>query len=241
LENSGGCGGDPVISTLQKSSANSARVSGWSSRFLVAAALMLATAIGLQLHSQNEVLPPRQALASLPREVDVWTGTDDTIDEQALELLGHPEYLLRDYVNTRRPEEAINLFIAYYPTQKVGETPHTPAHCLPGAGWTPTSREIVHISGPDGTSFPANRYVVSKTGDRQLVLYWFQAHGRRVASEYRLKYYLVSDSIRMHRSDGALVRLMAPMYQDESADAAQARVMQLGNELLPMLDHYIPR
>jgi EpsI family protein len=85
-----------------------------------------------------------------------------------------------------------------------------------------------------------NRYVVSKAGERELVLYWFQAHGREVASEYSAKYYLIADSIRLHRSDGALVRLMTPMDKGESADAAQARIMQLGSQVLPLLDNSIP-
>jgi EpsI family protein len=83
--------------------------------------------------------------------------------------------------------------------------------------------------------------VVSKGGDRQLVLYWFQAHGRAVANEYDAKYYLIADSIRLHRSDGALVRLMTPMLQGESPDAAQARIMKVGSQLIPLLDNYIPR
>src|SRR5260370_39286597 len=79
------------------------------------------------------------------------------------------------------------LYIAYFPTQKAGDTIHSPNHCLPGAGWVPTSREVVQITSPDGSSFPVNRYVVSKSGDRELVLYWFRAHGRAVASEYWAK------------------------------------------------------
>ena len=73
------------------------------------------------------------------------------------------------------------------------------------------------------------------------MLYWFQAHGRAVASEYSAKYYLIDDSIRLNRSDGALVRMMTPMFDGESADAAQARMMKLGSQVLPLLDTYIPR
>jgi len=62
-----------------------------------------------------------------------------------------------------------------------------------------------------------------------------------VASEYWAKYYLVSDSVRMNRSDGGLVRLMTPMLDGESPDAAEARIMRLGSQLLPLLDNYIPR
>ncbi|MGA3091038.1 MAG: VPLPA-CTERM-specific exosortase XrtD [Terriglobales bacterium] len=210
-------------------------------RFTLVAVVMLATAVLLQAHSRTESFPPRAPLSSLPAEIGGWTGTDEPMDQQTLDILGPGEFLLRDYENATQPQPWIDLYIAYFPTQKAGDTIHSPNHCLPGAGWVPTSKGVVEIMRPDGSSFPANRYVVAQADDRQLVLYWFQAHGRAVASEYSAKYYLIADSIRMNRSDGALVRLMTPMLQGESADTAQARVMRLGSQLLPQLDHYIPR
>ncbi len=215
--------------------------SSWSSRFVITAVLMLATAVGLQAHPQEEALPPRQPLSSLPTQFENWTGTDVVLDQQTLDILGPGEFLLRDYEDTTQRQPWIGLFIAYFPTQKMGDTIHSPSHCLPGAGWVPTEREVVTLTKPDGSFFPVNRYVVSKAGERELVLYWFQAHGREVASEYSAKYYLITDSIRLHRSDGALVRLMTPMFKGESADAAQARMMQLGNQVIPLLDNSIPR
>ena len=216
-----------------------------SFRFGIAAVLMLATALVLQAHSRSEYFPPRTSLGSLPSQIDGWTGSDSVLDKQTLDILGPGEFLVRDYENKSQPEAArepwINLYIAYFPSQKAGDTIHSPNHCLPGAGWVPTSREIVRLNGPEGASFPVNRYIVAKGQDRQLVLYWFQAHGRAVASEYWAKYYLVSDSVRMNRSDGGLVRLMSPMLQGESADAAEARIMKLGSQLVPLLDNYIPR
>src|SRR5882724_6272536 len=161
-------------------------------RFGIAAVLMLATALVLQAHSRSEFFPSRASLSSLPSQIDVWTGTDSVLDQQTLDILGPGEFLVRDYQNASapqtQPEPWINLYIAYFPTQKAGDTIHSPNHCLPGAGWVPTSREKIQIARPDGSSFPVNRYVVSKGGDHQLVLYWFQAHGRAVASEYRAKY-----------------------------------------------------
>jgi len=212
-------------------------------RFGIAAALMLATAIMLQAHSRSEYFPPRASLSSLPSQIDGWTGTDDVLDQQTLDILGPGEFLLRDYENTSRPQSEpwINLYIAYFPSQKAGDTIHSPQHCLPGAGWVPTSREVVRIMRADGSSFPVDRYVVANAEERRLVLYWFQAHGREVASEYWAKYYLIADSIRMNRSDGGLVRLMSPMLDGETPDAAQARVMKLGSQFLPLLDNYIPQ
>jgi EpsI family protein len=205
------------------------------------AVLLLATAATLQAFSQDEVFPLRQPLSSLPMNVDGWNSSDEALDQQTLDILGPGEYLARDYQDAADRNRWINLFIAYFPTQKAGDTIHSPNHCLPGSGWVPTERQIIRLSVPGKPSFPVNRYVVSKSGERQLVLYWFQAHGRAVASDYWAKYYLISDSIRLHRSDGAMVRLMTPMYEGETPDAAQSRIMQLGNYILPQLNNYIPR
>jgi len=199
---------------------------------------MLVAAIGLQAHSSTEIV---KHVSSIPEQVGDWTGTDDPIDKDTLDILGPGEYLLRDYQNTSEPQPPINLYIPFFPSQSAGDTIHSPEHCLPGAGYIPISREVIQLPRPDGPPIPVNRYVVSKLGDRQLVLYWFQAHNRVVASEWKAKYYLIADSIHLNRSDGGMVRLMSPMMRGESADAAQARIMKLGSQLLPRIDNYIPQ
>ena len=232
---------DATRQHLQERAAQEIPVRGGSLRFGAVAVPMLAMAIGLQAHSTTEIIPPHQPLSSLPSQIDGWTGTDGTLSQEDLDILGHPEYVLRDY-ETLDPSQAwINVYVVYFPSQKAGDTIHSPEHCLPGAGWIPTRRQVIQLPRPDGSSMPVNRYVVSKSGERQLVLYWFQAHGRVVASEWLSKYYLISDSIRKNRSDGGMVRLMTPMFKGESADAAQARIMKLGSQVLPLLDNYIPR
>lgn len=212
---------------------------GWSPQFVVAVILMLAVAIGLQV-SHRELLPDRQPLSAVPSQFDDWTGKDEPIDQDTLEILGHGEFLSRIYSNAKERQPDIDLFVAYYPTQRFGDTPHTPLHCLVGAGFTPVVREVVELEGPHGL-FPVNRWVAAHGDKRNLVLYWFQAHGRRTTSEYSAKYHLIMDAIRLHRSDGALIRLWTPMYKDESADAAQERMMGLAAHFLATIDQSIPR
>ena len=86
-----------------------------------------------------------------------------------------------------------------------------------------------------------NRYVIAKGLDRQLVLYWYQSHGRVVASEYKAKFYLVADSIQMNRSDGALVRVVTSINRGETETVAENRAVALTQSFLPLLDSYIPR
>ncbi len=206
-----------------------------SYRFWIVAVLMLTAAIALHHPSWD------RHVASLPLQVGDWTGIDIPISQAELDILGPGEYLMREYKNAKQPQPLINLFIPFLLSQSAGDTIHSPDHCLLGAGWFPISREVIQLTGSNGSLMPVNRYVVSKMGERQLVLYWFQAHGRVLASEWQAKYYLVSDSIHINRSDGGMVRLMTPMLDGESPDAAQTRMMKLGSQLLPLIDNYIPR
>jgi len=42
-----------------------------------------------------------------------------------------------------------------------------------------------------GESIEVNRYVIQKGLEKQVVLYWYQSHGRVIASEYWAKIYLL--------------------------------------------------
>jgi EpsI family protein len=211
-----------------------------NAKFVTAVCLLTFAAIALEGRSRTEIFPPRQPLENLPRQFGSWTSQDIPIDQQILEKLGNGEFLLRDYSNEDQ-EPSITLFIAYFRSQRTGETPHSPSHCLPGSGWVPSQRKIVNIVRPDGRQFPANRYVISKSGERALVLYWFLAHDRAVASEYSAKYYLIKDALQMNRSDGALVRLITRMYERETPDEAEKRLLGFNSQILPVMNNYIPR
>jgi EpsI family protein len=210
-----------------------------TARFVLAAILIASTAIFLHAHNQQEVLPPRLPLRSFPAQIASLGSTDVPIDKDQLEVLGKGEFLHRVYDDQREP--FIDLFIAFYPSQRTGETPHSPQNCLPGSGWAPLENTRIALAMPGHTPFPVNRYVIAKGDSRELVLYWFWAHNRGVASEYWNKFYLVSDSIKMNRSDGSLIRITSPVLPGETIAAAQQRISPFVTSVLPMLNDYIPR
>jgi EpsI family protein len=210
-------------------------------RFILAAALIASAAIFLQARGRNEIFPLRLPLQTFPTQLSSWTGTDIPIDKDVLEVLGPGDFLLRVYQDPAKKQPFVDLFIAYFPSQRTGDTIHSPKHCLPGSGWLPVESSRVTLSLPGHGPFPANRYVIAKGDSRQLVLYWYWAHDRGVASEYWAKFYLVADSMRMNRSDGALVRITTPMYSGEAVEAAQERILPFASDVSPLLDNYIPR
>lgn len=210
-------------------------------RFAFAVTLIAFTAILLQARGRTEIIANRLPLSSFPAQLGNWDSTQIELDNDTLAILGAGDFLERVYQNPSAKLPAIDLFLAYFPSQRTGDTIHSPQHCLPGAGWNPEENARVILSLPGHGPFPANRYVIAKAGARKLVLYWYWAHDRGVASEYWAKYYLVKDSIRMNRSDGALVRIVTDMFPGETAEATQQRLLPFASAVSPLLDDYIPR
>ena len=210
-------------------------------RFALAVSLIAGAAVFLQARGHREVFPARSRLESFPVQLGPWTGTDDVIEKEVLDVLGPGDFLLRDYSTSADTQPAINLYIAYFPSQRAGDTIHSPKNCLPGAGWMPVESTRVTLDLPGHSPFPVTRYVIAKGETRELVLYWYWAHDRGVASEYWAKFYLVADSMRLNRSDGALVRISAIMYRGETAEAAEQRVLPFAAIVVPKLGTYIPR
>jgi len=210
-------------------------------RFVIALVLLLGTALFLQARNHGEVFPPRKPLAAFPEKLGQWSGTDVEISKDIRDILGPGDFLLRVYADESQRQPNTDLFMAYFPSQRAGDTIHSPKICLPGAGWTPIDSARVPLSVPGRAPFTVNRYVIAKGGDRLLVLYWYWAHDRAVASEYWAKVYLVTDSIKMNRSDGALVRLTSRMLPGESVDAAMTRMLPFADQVVPLLNQYIPQ
>src|SRR5579872_564038 len=203
-------------------------------RLLPVLILIAATAALLQAHERPEVVPPHEALSAFPMQISSWSGTPLSLSADELAVLGPGEFLLRDYQGSAN-EPPVNLYIAYFPSQRTGDTIHSPKNCLPGAGWVPDQSAHMAVKTATG-SILINRYIVSKGSSRALVLYWYQAHGRVTPSEYWAKIFLVSDAIRMNRTDGALVRLVTPISPNQGEALAERSALEFANQILPKLD-----
>lgn len=208
-------------------------------RFLVVVTLLTATAIFLRARDTGEVLPAHQPVAEFPKELAAWRGEDFPLQPDVKQILGDGDFLLRIYRAPGQPY--VDFFLAYFSTQRTGSSIHSPQNCLPGAGWSPVDFARVPLPVAGAREFTVNRYVISKGLDRQLVLYWYQSNGRVVANEYWAKVFLVADSIRRNRSDGALLRVVTPISRDESIEGAEQRALSFAREVYPHLDRFVPR
>jgi EpsI family protein len=180
----------------------------------------------------------RKELKDFPRQVGNWQqlGGEHRFDDATLAVLGASDYIMRDY---RTPEgQVANFYVGYYVTQAEGATYHSPLNCMPGSGWVMSQPGLLTINPKDRPAFEANKYVVENSGTKQLLVYWYQGRGRTVASEYWGKIYTVLDSIKMRRSDGAMVRVMTPIGGSEPA--ALENAAGLAADVSTALPEFIP-
>ena len=115
---------------------------------------------------------------------------------------------------------------------------HSPKNCLPGAGWESVHSSGIQIGSQGGAAVVVNEYLVAQGARRDVVLYWYQSHGRIVASEYVAKILLISDGLKNRSTDGALVRIWTTAVDGE--EAARGRAVEFAGRVYPQIDDFLP-
>jgi EpsI family protein len=213
----------------------------WNARFALVALLLASTGLFLHMRAANVAAAPRISLASFPLELGKWVGSDIPIAPIILNTLDRGEFLQREYQDQNTKGPGVSLYLAYFPNQQAGRRRHLPEDCLAGSGWSTLESGVTTLSLPGYKPFPANRYLITKGSDRQLVLFWFWGRGRGVASEDWADFYLVFDSLRLNRTDDALVRINTPLQPGEEPEAGQRRLLSFAGLMSPLVGSYIPR
>jgi EpsI family protein len=208
-----------------------------STRLGVTAAVLLGAFILLHSVSHGEPIVPHQPLHDLSYSLGKWSGQESPLSERIVQAVSVSDYTNRFYFAGGLAP--VQLYVGYYGSQKSGDTIHSPKNCLPGAGWDPVHSGFTTISVAGGRKIVVNDYVIQQDQNRQLVFYWYQGRGRVVASEYAGKFWMVADAISRNRTDGALVRLVTPINNNEAS--ARARLVGFTQDLFPQLDNIIPK
>ncbi len=190
--------------------------------------------------SRGEKIPTAAPLDLFPAQLGEWRDVQNyPVEQEIRDQLKADDLLNRLYAAPGSTAPAA-LFVAYFKTQRTGQSPHSPKNCLPGSGWEPEATGFLDVAVP-GQPQPIriNRYVVSHGDDQSVVLYWYQSQRRVIASEFSAKLWLVMDSIRYHRSDTALVRVTIPV-ENNNPDAATQSGVAFVQTLFPVLKSYLP-
>ena len=206
---------------------------------ILTAVLIVQGAFFYLVAQREEQIPVMAPLSEMPETLPgFYMSKVYDVDQDTRDLLRADDLLSREYISSGR-QASVGLFIAYFKTQRYGQSPHSPKNCLPGSGWEPVSApDRPKIQLTDGSSIQVNRYIVQKGDNRSITLYWYQTHSRVIASEYSAKFWLVADALRYHRSDTSLVRVVVPV--GDSLDDASQIAIQFVRALFPALKQQLP-
>lgn len=215
---------------------------GFPKPYLAAAVvLLLAGVIVGTLPDRVEIRPARKDFSEFPLELGAWKGKGDRLEQIYLNELKLDDYLMADFVDNNL-QPPINLYVAYYGSQRKGESAHSPRTCIPGGGWEITSltqKSIAGVNSRDGV-LRVNRAVIQMGENKQLTYYWFQQRGRAITNEYLVKWFIFWDALTQKRTDGSLVRLVVPIAPGETLEQGDRRLETFVKTLYPVLRAYVP-
>lgn len=185
---------------------------------------------------RQQAMPLRGTLDSLPRQMGIYQGYDQTIPEDEQKVAGMSDYVLRIFT-TPDSIPAYSVYVGYYEQQTQGRTIHSPKNCLPGAGWEALSASRKPVAVGSDTVL-VNRYELANKDARALVYYWYEGRGRVESSEYRVKWELLRDAALTGRSEEALVRIVVPLNDRMSNPDSLAT--SVAKQLVPAVRAILP-
>lgn len=152
--------------------------------------------------------------------------------------------ILKATVSTNRiystPDGTVlQLFMAYFESQKYGSQIHSPKHCLPGSGWEFESIEPYELNLPDGTSETINYSIIRDKLKQVVMLFWYETRSGSIRSEFGLKFDLVKNSLLFNPTDAAIIRLIIDTRSNDIDDAKSAGLGFIDN-FYPYLKKSLP-
>jgi exosortase D (VPLPA-CTERM-specific) len=207
---------------------------------IVAIALL---AVTLTIHSTvdfREKIPSSKPFIKFPLAIGEWQGKRQFLDQQFIDTLQFSDYTSVDY--SKPNSLPVNVYVAYYESQRKGRSIHSPETCLPGSGWlfNQSGTMTIPIYGKGPSSITVMRALMEKAGSRQLVYFWFDQRGRILTNPYEMKMYNIWDALIKKRTDGALIRVITPMAGSEKIEDADKRLQSFIKEIVPTLNEFIP-
>ncbi len=197
--------------------------------FSAAASLLLAAAV-LQV-SLGSTVALRSDLEGVPRRLGAWAGADDPPHPDALSRARPDAYLSRRYVDGEgRP---VHLYVAFFARESARG--QAQAACWGDCQVRELRPGRLTAAGQE---VEVNVAVVVQEGEPAVVLYWYQVGRRPQADPYRTKLELARRALLERRTDGALVRVSAPVRSD--VQEALARAERFARLAFPELVRWLP-
>lgn len=210
-------------------------------RLAILSALLVVAALLVHLHTERSTeRTGKEPLRQVFARIGGWrpAGTC-SMDTRIVEELKLDDYLFQSYY---RDKELVNLYIGYYRTAKKVGAAHDPLVCFQGQGWqigTRESGEYTPTRAP-GLRISYSSMIAERQGERELIVYWFQANGKAATTTHEQKFALFLDKLTGKGGDNAFVRISAPIGE-ETPESVRKRLIEFIEDFYPGFYQYVTR
>jgi len=186
----------------------------------------------------SEKQPDREPdFDSIPLNHGEYKGTERVLAQFAYDILKADKTTMRDYAMPGGSK--VELFMAYFRSQKYGSQIHSPKHCLPGGGWRIEEIEPFALELADGRVKNINRLIISAEGYKSLMLYWYETRSGEIRNEYGLKLDLVKNSLLLRPTDAAIIRVTTGAA-DADFEKATQNAVDFIRDFYPFIETALP-
>ena len=183
-------------------------------RFLLTAALLVATATYGWMHPPANLALGRGALRAVPATFGPWSGADLSFEDAVVEELRADDLLLRRYSNGT---DAVWLCLVYHQNRRYGA--HDPQLCYDSQGWLVEPPTHVTIADSTGAPLDVNAFVARRRDQVRLVWYWWTTQGLATSDAGAFRRRMALAGALENRSWGAFVRVETIVADGDMAGA----------------------
>jgi exosortase D (VPLPA-CTERM-specific) len=209
-------------------------------QFMTAVAILATTIVIHSFVDFREKTPVSRPFSKFPLAIGEWEGERQFLDQQIIDVLEFSDYMSINY--SKHNSAPVNIYVAYYESQRKGKSIHSPETCMPGSGWTfkQAGTLTIPLPGEKSSSITVMRAMIEKGVSSQLVYYWFNQRGRILTNAYEMKIYNFWDALIKKRTDGALIRVISPLSSSEKIEDVDKRIQFFIKDIMPTLNKFIP-
>ncbi len=190
------------------------------------------------IKNRSAYIPNTPNFSNFPLEISEWKGRRAYLTPEEADILNLSDYWMAYY--KMNPEDApVNLYVAYYDSQRMRQSVHMPLNCIFAGGWEIKDQRKQAVAFA-GQTIPIVRVIASKGMQKVMVYYWLEQRGRQINDPTKAKLFLALDSIALNRTDGALVRVITQLNKDEDEQQAEERLQTFLEKAYTPIQDFVP-
>jgi hypothetical protein len=198
----------------------------------------LAAHAGLERYSRTERPPLRRPLASIPTELEGWTGRDEPVDPDIIDRAQTTEYLNRTYESRTHPGHSLRLWVNY--SHEGTNLRHTPEICLPSGGWSKIESQTrtLQVRLDEVRSIPITLLGYGRGELVEHVGFWYYIFGEGKLEHYVRRLPITSRSSHGRTTHGSSMTIEVFYPGDNDPDGES--LGEFARELLQALEPILP-